>query len=74
MHVESTKVRSKCFLLLNTDVFKILTAEDYNTSLSDEQGKLIFLNIGQFGKLKAFDFGSNARGKFCGFDFGVLRI
>ena len=74
MHVESTKVRSKSFLLFNSDVLEILTAEDYDASLGNEQCKLIFLDIGQLRKLKAFDFRSNARSKFCNLQFGVLRI
>ncbi len=74
MNVKPAKVRAKLFLLLNTDVLEVLASENDYSSFCNEKCQLIFLHVGQFGELKPFDLGSNARGQFRDLDFAVFCV
>jgi hypothetical protein len=74
MDVESAKIRAKGLLLLNTDILEILASEDDNTSLSNQERELVFLDLCQLGELKTFDFSAHARGQFGYLELGVLRV
>ena len=43
--METAKVRSKLFLLHWPDILKVLVAENNDTTLSNEESKLILLDI-----------------------------
>jgi hypothetical protein len=74
MHVKSAKVRAKIFLLINTNILKLLSSENNNTSLSNQQGKFVFLHISQLGELQALDLSAHSRSQFRSLKFGVVRI
>ena len=74
MHVKSAKVRAKLFLLLNTNILKVLSSENNNTSLSNQQGKFVFLHISQLGELQTLDLSAYSRSQFRNLEFGVLRV
>jgi hypothetical protein len=74
MHVKSAEVRAKLFLLLNTNILEVLSSENNNTSLSNQQGKFVFLHISQFGELQALDLSAHSRSQFSNLKFGVVRI
>lgn len=74
MHVKPAKMGSKLFLLLDADVLEVLASEDDDASFCDQEGELVFLHVGQFGELEAFDLGSDARSQFRDFDFAVFGV
>lgn len=74
MHVKSAKVRAKLFLLLNTNILKVLSSENNNPSLSNQQGKFVFLHISQLGELQALDLSAHSRSQFRNLEFGVVRV
>lgn len=49
MDVERAKVVRKILLLLHANVLEVLSAEDYDAALGDEQGELIPLAVVQLG-------------------------
>ena len=52
VNMQSAKVLAKFFLSLRSDVLEVLFTEDYNATLSNQESKLILLDISKSGKLK----------------------
>jgi hypothetical protein len=70
MHVKSAKLGAKLFLLLNIDILKVPSSENNNTSLSNQQGKFVFLYVSQLGEFQAFYLSAHLRGQFRDLEFG----
>lgn len=51
MNMETAEVLPELLLFLRPDVLEVLVAENYNTTLGDQQRELILLSIGQLGQL-----------------------
>ena len=59
--MELAKVLSELFLLLCTDAFEVLVAEDDYASLCYEQSKLVPLRICELRELESADLGADPR-------------
>lgn len=63
MDMKFTKVRGKLLLLLWSNVFKVLVAEDHDAALRYKQGEFVLLGIRELRQLGAVDLGANPRGE-----------
>jgi hypothetical protein len=45
MNVQRPEILAECLLLLDSDVLKVLVAEDYDASFSDEEGEFVLLDV-----------------------------
>lgn len=58
--VKLSEVLPELFLFRRADVLEVLTAENDDASLSDQQSELILLGIAELAELQAFDLGTDS--------------
>jgi hypothetical protein len=59
MNMKRSKVLSKGFLFLNSNIFEVLVSEYYDPAFGKQKCQFILLDIVQLGQLKTPDFSSN---------------
>lgn len=71
MNMQFTEIFTKFLLLLRANVFKVLVPKDNDTTLSNQQGKLIFLRISETGELQSAYLSADTR---CQFVYNHIRV
>lgn len=60
MNVQFSKVFTEFFLILGSNVFKVLVPKNNDATLGNQQGKFIFLRVGEAGELQSANLSANS--------------
>lgn len=72
VNVEWSKIPAELLLSLKADILEVLTPEDNDATLSDEQRQLIFLEAIQLRQLEATDLSADDGREFGRLDRGIV--